>query len=254
MNQYQNGPVEYLKAKPSNPQTLSPEDFAKIAENRSLYGNYVDNAITYDPYKDKKPVYDIIYTQDQWDPWGKPGGGAPLFDRNTGKLKTKLEGTMQWNLDGQTPSARLKRMHGTYREQPSLVNYRKTPNSTIKLPLPHEATTHRQVFGGIDNANIAVPPSRSPNQLPPLQQQNQSIDYYNNNVNENFKHNQTNIEREAELRNLNKYKKSNYNSTNFSSENYDDTNNNQYAQTSRVPNYSNMWFGRTGKLDILKCK
>jgi hypothetical protein len=29
---------------------------------------------------------------------GKPGGGAPKLDPNSGQLKTKIVGTLQWNL------------------------------------------------------------------------------------------------------------------------------------------------------------
>ena len=50
---------------------LDNESFAKLAENRSIYGSYLDNSLAYDPNKDKKSVYDVIYTQEIYDPWGK---------------------------------------------------------------------------------------------------------------------------------------------------------------------------------------
>lgn len=54
-----------------NYKGLDDESFAKLAENRSMYGSYLDNALAYDPNKDKRPVYDVIYTQEIYDPWGK---------------------------------------------------------------------------------------------------------------------------------------------------------------------------------------
>jgi hypothetical protein len=57
-------------------------------------------------YKPKrKQFYDIVYTYDNsYNPWGKPGGGAPLIDYNTNRLATKIQGSMQWNLNGLTPA------------------------------------------------------------------------------------------------------------------------------------------------------
>lgn len=41
-----------------------------VKENRSLYGNYVDNALAYDPHKEKKSVYNVVYETDEYNPWG----------------------------------------------------------------------------------------------------------------------------------------------------------------------------------------
>lgn len=68
-----------------------------VKENRSQYGNFVDNNLTYDPYKEQKSVYDVVYETEAYNPWGKPGGGAPKMD-STGNLKTKIVGTLKWNL------------------------------------------------------------------------------------------------------------------------------------------------------------
>jgi hypothetical protein len=55
---------------PSEPYSISNKDYKKVAENRSLYGNYVDNALAYDPNKDNKSVYDVVFASDVYDPWG----------------------------------------------------------------------------------------------------------------------------------------------------------------------------------------
>lgn len=41
-----------------------------VKENRSLYGNYVDNALAFDPHKEKKSVYNVVYETDEYNPWG----------------------------------------------------------------------------------------------------------------------------------------------------------------------------------------
>jgi hypothetical protein len=68
-----------------------------VKENRSVYGNYVDNALAFDPYKEQKSAFNVVYETDGYNPWGKPGGGAPKLD-NSGQLKTKIVGTLRWNL------------------------------------------------------------------------------------------------------------------------------------------------------------
>ena len=68
-----------------------------VKENRSVYGNHIDNSLAYDPAKEQKSVYNVVYETDAYNPWGKPGGGAPKLD-NSGQLKTKIAGTLWWNL------------------------------------------------------------------------------------------------------------------------------------------------------------
>lgn len=67
-------------------------------ENRSKYGNYLDNSLAYDPNKQQKSAFNVVYQPDIYNPWGKPGGGAPKLNNNTGQLQTKIVGTLQWNL------------------------------------------------------------------------------------------------------------------------------------------------------------
>jgi hypothetical protein len=69
-----------------------------FGENRSKHGNYLDNALTYDPHKDKKSAFNVVYETNVYNPWGKPGGGAPKLNPNTGQLQTKIVGTLHWNL------------------------------------------------------------------------------------------------------------------------------------------------------------
>ena len=62
---------QYSQQKFTNDYSISEADLARVAENRSLYGNYVDNSLAYDPNKDKKSVYDVVFSSDVYDPWGK---------------------------------------------------------------------------------------------------------------------------------------------------------------------------------------
>lgn len=41
-----------------------------VKENRSAYGSYVDNTLTYDPHKEQKSHFNVIYDTDQYNPWG----------------------------------------------------------------------------------------------------------------------------------------------------------------------------------------
>ena len=72
-----------------------------VKENRSIYGNYVDNSLAFDPHKEHKSIMNVVYETDGYNPWGKPGGGAPKLD-NSGQLKTKIVGTLRWNLSKPT--------------------------------------------------------------------------------------------------------------------------------------------------------
>ncbi len=69
-----------------------------VRENRSKYGNYLDNALSYDPHKEQKSAFNVVYADNIYNPWGKPGGGAPKLNKNTGQLQNKIAGTLQWNL------------------------------------------------------------------------------------------------------------------------------------------------------------
>jgi hypothetical protein len=95
------------QAAPSTPHSLNPQQeinnllaqeyINTVRENRSLHGSYIDNNLAKNPHKEKKPMYDVVYETDSWNPWGKPGGGAPKIDP-TGQVSTKIRGTLKWNL------------------------------------------------------------------------------------------------------------------------------------------------------------
>ena len=44
--------------------------FKTVKENRSEYGNHIDNALAYDPAKEQKSVYNVVYETDAYNPWG----------------------------------------------------------------------------------------------------------------------------------------------------------------------------------------
>ena len=41
-----------------------------VKENRSMYGNYLDNSLSNDPYKEQKSVYNVVNEPYLYDPWG----------------------------------------------------------------------------------------------------------------------------------------------------------------------------------------
>jgi len=95
-------------------------------ENRSKYGNYLDNSLAYDPNKQQKSAFNVVYQPDIYNPWGKPGGGAPKLNNNTGQLQTKIVGTLQWNLNGETEQDRITRsMNNRSSTNQNLNQYRK---------------------------------------------------------------------------------------------------------------------------------
>ena len=44
--------------------------FKTVKENRSEYGNHIDNSLSYDPAKEHKSVYNVVYETDAYNPWG----------------------------------------------------------------------------------------------------------------------------------------------------------------------------------------
>lgn len=116
-----------------------------VRENRSKYGNYVDNALAFDPHKEKKSVYNVVYETDEYNPWGKPGGGAPKLDQSTGQLATKIRGTLKWNLTGETEDDRIQKILSSssrQRTNQNLLMYKKGASPPISPRAP--ADVHRQ--------------------------------------------------------------------------------------------------------------
>jgi len=58
----------------------------------------------YDPIKHRTGFHQGY----NYDPWGKPGGGAPLIDPNTGKKFTKYSGQIWYDAIGLSPDDRAK--------------------------------------------------------------------------------------------------------------------------------------------------
>ena len=48
-----------------------------------------------DPNKEGQNVFNIIPQQDLYDPWGRPGAGAPLIHAPTGQKFTRYSGSLQ---------------------------------------------------------------------------------------------------------------------------------------------------------------
>jgi hypothetical protein len=48
-----------------------------------------------DPNKEGQNVFNIIPQQDLYDPWGRPGAGAPLVHAPTGQKFTRYSGSLQ---------------------------------------------------------------------------------------------------------------------------------------------------------------
>ena len=63
-NQANNGSMN------SNTSGFAADYINSVKENRSMYGNYVDNSLTFDPYKEHKSVYNVVYDTDGYNPWG----------------------------------------------------------------------------------------------------------------------------------------------------------------------------------------
>jgi hypothetical protein len=50
--------------------TYFKEYLKTVKENRSAYGNFMDNAISFDPYKEQKATFDVVRNTEIYDPWG----------------------------------------------------------------------------------------------------------------------------------------------------------------------------------------
>lgn len=72
----------------------------------------VDDNPPYDPVKNPGAPGGNFY-----DPWGKPGGGAPMIDPDTGKKYTKISGQLHYDTLGLSPSARQRYKETAIRQQ-----------------------------------------------------------------------------------------------------------------------------------------
>lgn len=60
-----------------------------------------------DPNKEGQNVFNIIPQQDLYDPWGRPGGGAPLVHPPTGQKFTRYSGSLQEKLVSRSDCSNL---------------------------------------------------------------------------------------------------------------------------------------------------
>lgn len=240
-----------------------------VKENRSKYGNYLDNALSYDPNKQQKSAFNVVYQPDVYNPWGKPGGGAPKLNNNTGQLQTKIVGTLQWNLNGETEADRVNRaMANRSKTNQSLQMYKKNalpqnsprnPNDAVRTNTTYNYN-FREPIGGPNGA----PTGGSPNMTSPHQPQlSQGVPNFQNSPRANTMYPSTSfdltpkIQQEAEQRSLHrsgtlqpadyKQKAEGLRPKGFSELNrLANKLNTDNQPTNAYPNMS-YWFGRTGQ-------
>lgn len=247
-----------------------------VKENRSKYGNYLDNALTQDPHKDQKSAFNVVYESNVYNPWGKPGGGAPKLNNNTGKLQTKIAGTLQWNLNGETESDRISRsMSNQSKNKQNLQMFKKnalpsnTPRSFADAGRTH--TTYNYNFqepigpaGGSQSFSQSQPqqmqaPQQHQMQMPPQPQQslqpqqmpNFAMSSPGRVMNQNTSFDLTpGIQREAEQRSM--YRSLSNQDDNIRPKGFQELNrlanklNTDNQPTHAYPNVS-YWFGRAGE-------
>lgn len=68
-----------------------------------IRGDAHDPFLLFDPNKEGQNVFNIIPQQDLYDPWGRPGGGAPLVHHPTGQKFTRYSGSLQDKLNTTGP-------------------------------------------------------------------------------------------------------------------------------------------------------
>lgn len=174
---------------PQAPQLNSygTEYMNSTRENRSKYGNYLDNALSYDPHKEKQSAFNVVYQSDIYNPWGKPGGGAPKLNNNTGQLQTKIAGTLQWNLNGETESDRIARsMANRSKTNQNLNMYKKNAfpsnmsprnmNDAVRTNTTYNYNFREPIgneFGG--NQEMAMRTQPMPQQSQAMPQQSQAM-------------------------------------------------------------------------------
>ncbi|CAF3949190.1 unnamed protein product [Rotaria magnacalcarata] len=66
---------------------------------QQIKGDAHDPFLLFDPNKEAQNVFNAIPQQDLYDPWGRPGAGAPLIHSNTGQKFTRYSGSLQEKLN-----------------------------------------------------------------------------------------------------------------------------------------------------------
>ena len=65
-----------------------------VANTERLTGNR-EGRPGFHSLKEGQNVFNIIPQQDLYDPWGRPGAGAPLIHASTGQKFTRYSGSLQ---------------------------------------------------------------------------------------------------------------------------------------------------------------
>lgn len=149
------------------------------ATAQPIKGDAHDPFILYDPNKEGQNVFNIIPQQDLYDPWGRPGGGAPLVHQPTGQKFTRYSGSLQDKLNSIGPLGFHRRNYNgrideqkrdleaeQRRRQQEDMEHRSNAGDTaewishlessrfpLKLHLPTTETT-RQYIGAHDRARF----------------------------------------------------------------------------------------------------
>ncbi|CAF0962744.1 unnamed protein product [Adineta steineri] len=77
------------------PGNLSNPNGTSISTSQSTKGDVHDPFSSYDPNKEGQNAFNSIPQQDLYDPWGRPGAGAPLVHASTGQKFTRYSGSLQ---------------------------------------------------------------------------------------------------------------------------------------------------------------
>jgi len=79
--------------------TTTSSSINATGTSQPVKGDAHDPFLLYDPNKEGQNVFNIIPQQDLYDPWGRPGGGAPLIHPPTGQKFTRYSGSLQDKLN-----------------------------------------------------------------------------------------------------------------------------------------------------------
>ncbi|CAF0966951.1 unnamed protein product [Rotaria sordida] len=82
----------------SNPPNASLTQ-GSIGTSQPIKGDAHDPFLLFDPNKEAQNVFNTIPQQDLYDPWGRPGAGAPLIHTTTGQKFTRYSGSLQDKLN-----------------------------------------------------------------------------------------------------------------------------------------------------------
>lgn len=236
-----------------------------VKENRSKFGNYLDNALAYDQHKEKKSAFNVVYETNIYNPWGKPGGGAPKLNNNTGQLQTKIAGTLQWNLNGETEQDRITRSQNNQTKIYQNLNmYKKNalPSNMSPRNFQHPARTNTTyAYDFRENMNNQGQPGAFGSSIPqPIPSQNMPSNNTNfmqqtpgrlHNTQSSFDlAHMPNIQQEADMSRMNR--SNTMAPENLRPKGYSELNrlanklNTDNQPTTTYPNMS-YWFGRTGE-------